>query len=380
MSGWPMVRLGEVLTHRKHFIEIDDLSTYKRCRVQLHAQGVVLRDRVAGAEIKTKKQQVCEAGELLVAEIDAKHGGYGIVPDELGGAIVSSHYFLFAINAERLDRSFLDYYIRTTQFFEQVAAQGSTNYAAIRPSHVLDYQIPLPSISEQVQAVRRIDAIRARICEARGLVGGIEKDARHLLISAYRQIAGEAPRRPMGEVAPLVRRPVSVDISHDYPQIAVRSFGKGTFHKPPLIGSEVTWEKPHLVKAGDILISNIKAWEGALAVASAADDGRYGSHRYLTCVPIETVATARFICFHLLSPDGLAAVGEASPGSADRNRTLNTRALAKIPVPVPPFGRQLWFGQLYDQVDLMMQRRGQCSLELDAMLPGILDRAFRGRF
>jgi type I restriction enzyme R subunit len=49
------------------------------------------------------------------------------------------------------------------------------------------------------------------------------------------------------------------------PSIAVRSFGRGTFHKPPLNGNEVTWEKPFLVKAGDILVSNIKAWEGALA-------------------------------------------------------------------------------------------------------------------
>lgn len=121
MNQWPTVPLGEVLDHRKEFIEINDLEHYKRCRVQLHAQGVVLRDNVPGAEIKTKKQQVCKAGEFLVAEIDAKLGGYGIVPAELDGAIVSSHYFLFGIREERLDRSFLGYFIRTPGFFEQVA-------------------------------------------------------------------------------------------------------------------------------------------------------------------------------------------------------------------------------------------------------------------
>lgn len=106
-NSWPLVTLGEVLTHRKDFIQINDLDTYKRCRVQLHAQGIILRDSVAGAEIKTKKQQVCKAGEFLVAEIDAKVGGFGIVPVELNGAIVSSHYFLFGINESRLDRRFL---------------------------------------------------------------------------------------------------------------------------------------------------------------------------------------------------------------------------------------------------------------------------------
>ena len=90
-NEWPRVALAEVMRQRKEFIQIGDLETYKRCRVQLHAQGVVLRDMVAGAEVETKRQQVCRAGEFLVAEIDAKVGGFGIVPDELDGAIVSSY-------------------------------------------------------------------------------------------------------------------------------------------------------------------------------------------------------------------------------------------------------------------------------------------------
>src|SRR5688572_7023116 len=136
-SPWPMVRLAAVLHQRKEFITIDDLTTYRRPRVRVGAQGIVLRDELAGALIKTKTQQVCRAGEFLVAEIDAKVGGFGIVPSFLEGSIVSSHYFLFVLDDEKLDRAFLDYFIRTPAFLEQVAAQGSTNYAAIRPSHVL---------------------------------------------------------------------------------------------------------------------------------------------------------------------------------------------------------------------------------------------------
>ena len=80
--AWPMVDLGEVVSQRKEFITIEPDATYSRCRVQTSARGVVLRDRVQGSEIKTKRQQVCRAGDFLVAEIDAKMGGYGLVPDE----------------------------------------------------------------------------------------------------------------------------------------------------------------------------------------------------------------------------------------------------------------------------------------------------------
>src|SRR5690242_17414606 len=103
MSGsWPKVPLGRVLKHRSEFITIDDTQTYMRCRVQLHAQGIVLRDKVEGAALKTKSQQLCRSGDFLVAEIDAKVGGFGIVPPELDGAIVSSHYFLFEIDEDQL--------------------------------------------------------------------------------------------------------------------------------------------------------------------------------------------------------------------------------------------------------------------------------------
>ena len=79
-SPWPIVPLGEVIDQRKEFITIDDLVTYKRCRVQLHAQGIVLRDELEGSRIKTKSQQVCHTDEFLVAEIDAKVGGFGPPP------------------------------------------------------------------------------------------------------------------------------------------------------------------------------------------------------------------------------------------------------------------------------------------------------------
>jgi hypothetical protein len=155
--------LREVLKHRKEFITIDDKQEYKRCRVQLHAKGIVLRDMVKGAAIKTKKQQVCRTEDFLVAEIDAKFGGYGIVPSELHDAIVSSHYFLFEVNQERLHTDFFRLYLATNDFGNQVVATGSTNYAAIRPHHVLGYHVPLPPLDVQE---RLVSAYNARVREA----------------------------------------------------------------------------------------------------------------------------------------------------------------------------------------------------------------------
>jgi hypothetical protein len=174
-------------------------------------------------------------------------------------------------------------------------------------------EFPLPPLAEQRQLVARIDALAAKIDEAKRLRQEVEQGNQNLLKAAFRELAENAPRRKLGEVAPLTRRPATINPMAECPQVSVRSFGRGTFQNPPMKGSEITWEKPHRVEAGNILLSNIKAWEGAIAVAKPEDSGRYGSHRYLTDAPVPNVATARFVCFYLLSPEGLFHVGEVSP-------------------------------------------------------------------
>lgn len=157
-SRFPLMELSNFLSQRKDSIEIDDKQTYKRCRVKVRSQGIELRDEVLGREIKTKRQYPCKKNDFLVAEIDAKVGGYGIVPEYLEGAIVSSHYFLFEVNTEKLLTEFFEIVLKCENFFKQIKATGSTNYAAIRPFHVLSYKIPLPSLAQQNAIVEAYNA------------------------------------------------------------------------------------------------------------------------------------------------------------------------------------------------------------------------------
>ncbi|MBI5075110.1 MAG: restriction endonuclease subunit S [Nitrospirae bacterium] len=149
--SWKKVRLGEVLSHRKGFITINDNAEYKLCRVQLHRRGVVLREMIKGKTIRTKKQQICKSGDFLVAEMDAKVGGYGFVPEELEGAIVSSHYYLFELDEDKIRPRYLEVVSKLLILQEQIKATGSTNYAAIRPIDVLNWEIPLPDVGHQIR-------------------------------------------------------------------------------------------------------------------------------------------------------------------------------------------------------------------------------------
>lgn len=68
----------------------------------------------------------------------------------------------------------------------------------------------------------------------------------------------------------------------------------------------------------------------------------------------------------------------ASPGSADRNRTLAMKRLEKIEVPVPDYDKQCWFNQLQSYVAKIKQAQSENEIELEALMPSILDKAFKG--
>ena len=169
---------------------------------------------------------------------------------------------------------------------------------------------------------------------------------------------------PLGEVAPIVRRPIKLDRNAKYREIGARSFGKGLFAKPEFDGAAATWEKPVLIAKGDLVFSNIKAWEGAISWATDAHDGCIASHRYITCVPRADLATPEFLARYLLSSEGLAQVGRASRGSADRNRTLSLVELAAIPVPVPPLSYQM---EVIKRLEALAAKTREVAAHLDAI-------------
>lgn len=380
-QDWPKVRLGDVLTRRMPDTQVSKDGVYQFAGVYCFGRGVFRGQLRKGTEFAYSALTKLRVGEFIYPKLMAWEGAFGLVPESCDGCFVSPEFPVFEISRDRLEPKFLDWMFKRPRMWEQIAGGSSgTNVRRQRlnPADFLDAKVAFPPVSEQRRIVAKIEEVSDQIEGARSLQSNIEEELSLLLLSAYTKLAEFAERRSLGEVAPLVRRQVCIDTASIYPQVAARSFGRGTFHKPALIGSEATWEKAFLVKQNDILVSNIKAWEGALAVAGPQDDGRYGSHRYLTFVPRESVATSNFICFHLLSRDGLHAVSEASPGSADRNRTLNTKLLLQAQVPVPPLAQQLWFDQLHAQVNAIKRQQAETSAELDALMPAILDKAFKG--
>jgi type I restriction enzyme S subunit len=390
---WPMVCLEKVLTYRKEFITINDIEAYKRCRVQLHTQGIVLRDIVAGTEIKTKKQQICKTGDFLVAEIDAKVGGFGIVPEELDSAIVSSHYFLFHIDKTQLDKRFLDFFIRTPAFFEQIKAQGSTNYAAIRPKDVLEYKIPFPPLSEQQRIVTRIEELAGKIEEAQRLRQKAAEEAETLLLSdMYKYFAflqkKEHIKRAIATFTNILRGrgPIYQEGSGKLAinQKCVRWDGIDIIYAKE-VSKEWIQELPsnYILQEDDILVNS--TGEGTIGRACVVTPKAVGfpfdSH-VLVIRTEKNIATSKFVAYFLRSPIGQAEI-EGSKGAKTTKQTeLGTTKLGNITISIPPLSEQKhivsYLDNLQSKIDKLKRFQNETQKELDALMPSILDKAFKG--
>ncbi|GJL60171.1 MAG: hypothetical protein NPIRA03_30280 [Nitrospirales bacterium] len=378
--NWPKIPLGKVLKKSEEWINLEPDKRYKEVTVRLWGKGVSLRREVNGVEIASQRRLVVRENQFILSRIDARNGAFGLIPESLNGAIVSNDFPVFNLDEAQIVPLFLNWMSKTNAFIDLcvAASEGTTNRVRLQEERFLATPISLPPLPEQQRIVARIESLDAKIKEIKKLKGEIGEDENKLLLGSFYKLISGVNLEPMKKIAPITRRPVNIDDTSGYPEIGIRSFGNGTFHKPNINGIDIGSKKLYQVQIGDLLFSNVFAWEGAIAVVQPEDTGRFGSHRFISCVPKEEVITANFLRFYFLTVEGLEKIGLASPGGAGRNRTLGLDKLEAIDVPVPSYKKQLWFDKLQSKVQEIRKVQSITTVELDALLPSILDKAFKG--
>ena len=148
------------------------------------------------------------------------------------------------------------------------------------------------------------------------------------------------PTVSLGELLRLERRRVNVEPEKLYQEIGIYCFGRGIFHKAPRTGFEVGDKDLFLMKQGDFILQVTFAWEGAIAIVSAAEDGMYGSTRYPTFRVDENHCVPQFLLNYFKTEQGRQQLVKICPGSAGRNRVLSIKRIPEVLVPLPPLAEQ----------------------------------------
>lgn len=381
-GNWKQTIVGDFVQQANNQISLVPTETYTLLGMSLEGRGLFIREHKKGSEIGSKSLNKLQTGHFIYSRLFAWKGAFDFVRDEFEGFYVSDEYPTFKVDNKKADVRFLHYYFKQAKTWKAVeqfcigVTKASRN--RFKERFFLDFPINLPDLPTQEKIVAKIEKITNKSSQIFQLTKEQTRYINNLLFSKYTDLIENAEWLPMKDVAPIIRRPIVLKDEALYPELGIRCFGKGTFHKPALTGTEVATKKIFQIKTGDLVFSNVFAWEGGIAVAKEEDNDRYGSHRFISCVADKEKALAEFLCYHFLSQKGLEDINACSPGGAGRNKTLGLDKLMKILVPVPSIDLQKEFVELLEKTNAIKEHQKQTEQELTELMPSLLDKAFKG--
>ncbi|MEI7670256.1 MAG: restriction endonuclease subunit S, partial [Pseudomonadota bacterium] len=148
---YSFVRIGEFLKRNKDQVQIEDSVFYKRPTIRINGNGISLRDEVDGKNIGTKNQFRIYKDQFLLSKIDARNGAFGVVPQELDKGIITGNFWTFDVDYTLINPHYLTLLTGTKEFQKlcQTASVGTTNRNYLQEDLFLNFEIPLPKLTEQ---------------------------------------------------------------------------------------------------------------------------------------------------------------------------------------------------------------------------------------
>lgn len=389
MSEWPMTPLGEILVpvSRPESVCLD--ITYNILGAHWYAEGLYTKEIKSGLDIRAAKVYRVEEGDFVYNRLFAWKGSFAIATGDNHGCYVSNEFPCFTVRPDRADRQYLWRYFSRISAWEDALGLSTggtpTSRNRLKEEKLLAMAIPLPPLSEQRRIVARIESLSAKIEEGRGarqqsvaeadalfeqgrarVFEGMSKHEIVRLETIAMLERGKFSHRPRND-------PRFFGGSHPWIQIAeIENSGKFIRNWKETLNDE------------GLAISK-KFLKGTVLVSIAATIGAVGILDFDCCVPDSIVGvtplqdTDSEYLYHFLGYVR-THLERIAPQSAQKN--INLQILAPLPVPKLGFQEQrqivAYLDGLQAKVDALKKLQAETAAELTALLPSILDKAFKG--
>jgi type I restriction enzyme S subunit len=379
-----------VLTERQEQPSQDDLVLgrvkivekirFKSGQIQLRANG----------ETKTG-MILARPGDLVVSGINAAKGAIAVYGEENTEPIAATiHYGAYVPNRERVSVDFLWWLLRSRIFKDllQEYVPGGIK-TELKAKRFLPVPIPLPPLTEQQRIVARIEALAGQIREAHQLRQRASEEAEALHYSVMKKMRLELgnsayPKAKLGGLTKVSSGGTPSRDNQAYWGGGIPWIKTGELLDRDIIGSE-----EHITELG-VANSSAKIFPPDTILIALYGQGQTRGRTGRLTLPATTnqaccavlpnldVLEPRFVQLWLRSL--YHDLREEAQGGAQPN--WNGSMIKNLEIAVPSIEEQrrivAELDALQTQVGALKHAQAETAAELDALLPAILAKAFRG--
>ncbi len=371
---WPMVALGEVacLKWRGEAPQPDRL--YRLAGVRWWGEGAYPYKTVLGSQTQAKQLYRIEADDLLINKIWARNGSIAVAGEEMSGAYGSSEFPTFLLDRSKIEPRYIHWFSRTRLAWNQcdLLSRGTSGKNRVRPEKFLSIRIPLPSLGEQIELSSRLDAGAKAVESVKRLHGEIRADLAALIVRANE--TWQALPVTLSEALVLDEDRVSLVPDISYTQVGIRGFGGGLFRKGGVTAAETTYRQFNRLHAGHFVVSQVKGWEGAVAVCDDDHAGLFASPEYRTFRCNPSVLRSTYFAYLCRTSWFHAKLAPATRGQGARRERLRPEMLMAVSIPLPPVDVQARLERMFARIDAAST--ASSAEDVDHLLPAMLHQAF----
>jgi type I restriction enzyme, S subunit len=228
--------------------------------------------------------------------------------------------------------------------------------------------------------VAKIEALAVKINEVRKIQHDLEEKYNGLCRSLiFDKFYGGPVPTPMSELISLKEPDVVVFPEENYHFADVYCFGRGVFIGDRRNGFEFAYKKLTQLRTGDLVYPKLMAWEGAISIVPHECDGLFVSPEFPVFKVKTDLVFPEVLDVYFRTPAVWPLLAGTSTGTNVRRRRLKPKDFLKHEFPLPPIKNQYRLQKISSSVNDIRHLQTQTATELDALLPAILDRAFKGK-
>lgn len=378
-KAWSLVALSNIAEPVSRSIPVQPGTQYRTIGVKWWGGGAYERETIDGARTAAKTLSIVKAGDLIINKIWVRHGSTAIATESVDGCAASGEFPTFILNRKVIEPRWLHWLTQTRGFWNDCAelSRGTSGKNRIKPELFLTIHIPLPPLSEQRLIVERIEELAVKIEEARRLRLQAVEEAEAVSRSIIFGDLNAVPT-PMHELVKPRGHDVQVKADQTYHFAGVYCFGRGVFIGQKKSGMDFAYKQLCRLNASNFVYPKLMAWEGALGVVPKECDGLYVSPEFPVFEVNEELVLPETLDVYFRTPSIWPMLSGASTGTNVRRRRLNPKDFLAYKIPLPSMNTQHRLRQVMQKTDALKHIQADTLAELDAMLPSILDKAFRG--